>query len=390
MRTRVHWPVILASVLWACGGASGARSTTTRAALAPADPVAAQKYVKASRMLRERDLPRGREAKAEALLREALRIDPNLWEAHHNLGVLQRRSGELRAALDSFRAAHRIQPDAAEPALAMAEVLSTLDRLDEAADLLEAYLAARPSAHPTASQARVAYTAVLRRRGDYDDALEQAREVLVREPGHVEALLEVGRIYREKGEHDVAELVFGKAAALDGDDPRPHNELGLLFLARGDTQVAFEHFERALSVDAGFAPARLNRASVLLRAGDYAAAAEAYRRVLADEPGHADARVGLGVALRGQGKHVAARKQYDRVLQEQPNHAAALFDLAVLRAEFLGQRPEARPLFERFVEVAPEGEALVQAREYLKRLPPAPAPATRGAGRAGDRQEKRP
>jgi tetratricopeptide (TPR) repeat protein len=398
MMSRSLLAASVALMLCACGGAGRARSTSARAGVPPANPMAAEKYVQASRILRARDLPRGREARAEALLLDALRIDPSLWEAHYNLGVLRRRRGELRAALESFRAAHRIQPDAGEPALAMAEALWMRGELDEAAELLEAHFERQAGSDSGATQARVAYTSVLRQRGDYDDALEQARAVLVREPGHVEALLEVGRIYREKGELDVAELVFGKAVALDADNPRPHNELGLLFLARGDTQVAFEHFERALSVDAAFAPAQLNRASVLLRAGDYAAAADAYRRVLRDSPGDADARVGLGVSLRGQGKHAAARKQYERVLEDEPNHAAALFDLAVLRAEFLDERPQARPLFERFVAVAPEGEALQTAREYLKRLPPATEPSARprpggdegGRGGAHHRGKGRP
>ncbi len=223
-------------------------------------------------------------------------------------------------------------------------------------------------AHPEALETRVALTALLREQGKYESALEQARATLVADPKNAGALLEVGRIYRARGELDVADLVFNRAAGLDEKNPRPHNELGLTALARGDTQLAFEHFERALAADVRFAPARLNRAAVLLRAGDYRAAGEEYGRVLEQQNDHDDARVGLAVALRGQGKHKQAEAEYERVLSRSPNHAAALFDLGVLRAEFLDQRPQARVLFERFASVAGDGPQREVAERYLRDL----------------------
>jgi tetratricopeptide (TPR) repeat protein len=145
-------------------------------------------------------------------------------------------------------------------------------------------------------------------------------------------------------------------------------------LARGDTQLAFERFEDALKVDKGFAPARLNRAAVLLRAGDYKAAEAEYRRVLNEESSHEDARVGLAIALRGQGKHAEAASEYEAVLSQSPNQSAALFDLAILRAEFLDRRAEARELFERFLAVAAEGDARTTAERYMREIPESAAP----------------
>jgi tetratricopeptide (TPR) repeat protein len=112
----------------------------------------------------------------------------------------------------------------------------------------------------------------------------------------------------------------------------------------------------------------LNRAAVLLRAGDYAAAAAEYEKVLEQQPSDDDARVGLAVALRGQSKHAQAAQQYERVLAQSPHHGAALFDLAVLRAEFMNDAPRARVLFERFVAVAPDGPARKAAERYLEQL----------------------
>jgi tetratricopeptide (TPR) repeat protein len=112
----------------------------------------------------------------------------------------------------------------------------------------------------------------------------------------------------------------------------------------------------------------LNRASVLLRAGDYAGAAAEYRKVLEQNDANDAARVGLAIALRGQEKHKEAAAEYERVLAHSPNHPAALFDLGILRAEFLDRRGDARELFERFLAVAPEGAARDTAERYVKDL----------------------
>jgi tetratricopeptide (TPR) repeat protein len=343
----------------ACGGGS---TKPTLRALPPADPRAVRKYLEASALMtggKTRD-----EQRAQALLQESLTIDGMLWEARYNLGVLHRRRGELRTALAELQAAHAVQPAAGAPLLALAEVHYAMGELDAATRFLRDYV----DAHADAFESRVALTALLREQGQYEAALEQARAVLVRDPRSIGALLEVGRIYRAQEELDVAQLVFERALRLYEQDPRPHNELGLTALARGDTQLAFQHFEHAREADAGFAPARLNRAAVLLRAGDYAAAADEYEKVLDKQQDDDDARVGLAVALRGQNKHAQAAQQYERVLAEAPNHAAALFDLALLRAEFMNDAARARPLFQRYIEVAADGPARETAERYLAQL----------------------
>ncbi len=114
----------------ACGGAGEPEVRE----LPPADPRAAQKYLQASKLLAGPKTTD--ERRAAALLQEALTIDPNLWEAHYNLGVLHRRRGELKQALKEFAAAHEIQPGAAAPLLALAAVHYAMGDAGEAAEIL--------------------------------------------------------------------------------------------------------------------------------------------------------------------------------------------------------------------------------------------------------------
>lgn len=374
-------PIVLAllcSFAWSAGCGGAAEATVQSREVPPADPKAAKKYLEGARILARPG--NNHDRRAMELFREAITIDPFLWEAHYNWGVVLRRRGELREALVHFKSAHDIQPAAHEPTLALAETQYSLGEREAATELLEAYI----EAHPDTPGVRVALTAMLRERGMYDDALKQARESLVRNAQDVQALAEVGRIYRAQGELDVAELVLKKAVDLDATSAPLQNDLGLVALARGDTQLAFQYFAKATELDATFTPSRMNRASVLLNAGDYGAAANEYQSVLAGNGDDADARVGLGVALRGQGEPRKAKKEYERALELVPNHAAAHFNLAIVYAEFLDQRAEARPLFERFLELAADNDPhREEAERYVREIPapaaPPPAPA-RAAG----------
>ena len=120
----------------------------------------------------------------------------------------------------------------------------------------------------------------------------------------------------------------------------------------------------------------------MLFRSDYAGAETEYRAVLERDRDHLDAQVALGAALRGQGDHAGARRAYQAVLDDNPNHPAALFNMAVLMAEFLDQRPQSRELFQRFLRVAPSsGRHREMAEQFLRDIPDpnAPAPGDGGA-----------
>lgn len=345
------------SLASACGGGTVEMSTEHRE-LPPVNPAAVRKFAEGARILARGGVQN--ENRAMEHFREALEIDPNIWEAHYNLGVVYRRRNDFVHAIESFEAARRIQPASRDALLALAEARYSSGGREAASELLSTFL----QSQPTAVDVRVALATMLRERGEFNDALEQAREALVRDPQNSRALAEVGRVYRAREQYDVAELVFKKALELTPQSAELHNDLGLLALARGDTQEAFLEFRRAIEVDARYSPAHLNQASVLLHAGDYAGAEGEYRAVLREDDEHLDARVGLGICLRGRGQHREAQREYERALELSANYPAALFNLAILKAEFLNQRPQARELFQRFLDT---GAATDSQREVAER-----------------------
>ena len=57
------------------------------------------------------------------------------------------------------------------------------------------------------------------------------------------------------------------------------------------------------------------------------------------------------------GEPPAAQAEYELVLADHPEHLAALFDLAVLKSDFLDQRKEALPLFEKYLALASKSDS---------------------------------
>jgi tetratricopeptide (TPR) repeat protein len=353
----------------ACGGAQ-----TQTNELPPANPEAVREYNAATRLLSRRGARAA--SRARTRLERAVELDPNLWEARYDLGVVQRRAGELEQARASFEAAIAVQPSAPEPRLAAAEVAYELGDRSAAARQLRALV----EGHPGNLEARVALAVVLREDESWDDALAQAREVLVRDPTSTRALLEIGRVYRARELFDVSRLVLQKALDLADEGNTTLraeilSEQGLLELARGDTQAAFAAFELAIASEAAFAPARMNMGAVLLRAGDFAGAKTQYEAVLGNDEANIDARIGLGIAFRGEGDHSSARQNYQRVLDADERHPDALFNMAVLQADFLDQRPAARAKFVRYLSLAPRNHpGREEAERYVREIPDPAAP----------------
>ena len=86
---------------------------------------------------------RGEWADAEALLREALAIDPALAQAHYELGALLDARGAVEPALASLRAAATAAPAYPEPHYALARILWRLGRPRDAEQAMSTFLKLR-------------------------------------------------------------------------------------------------------------------------------------------------------------------------------------------------------------------------------------------------------
>lgn len=293
---------------------------------------------------------------AIALFRSAVKTDPNLWEARYNLGVLLAQSGDLPHAERQLAQAFKLAPNAEDVAVALGEVRRRLDDPKGAVDVLQHFV----QSHPKAIVARTALVGALRESGQIDEAIKQARDVLVRRPNDPNALSELALAHLDRGEVDTAELLSEESLKAKHPTAVAERTAGLIALKRGSDAIAFKDFELASQIDPKDTTARLNIATVLLEAGVYDRAAEQFKAVLAVKPNDIPATLGLAAALRGQGsrKNKAPYRQAEKLLKSilarEPENLAATYNLAILYDDFLQQPQQAKPLFQRFLASAPD------------------------------------
>jgi tetratricopeptide (TPR) repeat protein len=346
------------------GGAGGGR---TAPSLPAANPEALRHFEAGLRALKLGG-PEAHE-KARPRLERAVAIDANLWEAHHNLGVIAFAGGDDAAAVSAFSSALEINPAHRPSRLARAEAHRRLGARGKArADYRSAIEDDKSDA---LAYARLA--SLHREAGEHDKGLAVIRQALV-EIGAAPAIyVEQGLLYLAQGKEGLAELVLLKAAELNKKEPSIHNALALVSLARGNAQEAFNRFDVASSLDPDYLDARFNRAAVLMDAGDHEGARKELSVIVGKRPDDLEARVALGVAHRGLGEYDRARDLWERVVDGAPRGSPiagdALWNLAVLEMDFVKDVKKAARALERYQRGAGRNHPRrAKARERLKEL----------------------
>jgi len=115
---------------------------------------------------------------ARGQLLEALRLAPDLEQAHYHLAILQTQAGELDAALRSYELSLQLAPTAWPSRIGRAWVLVRLQREAEAAEELARVIAQRPQERGL----RLDYARLLRGLGRNAEALTQLREAVALDP----------------------------------------------------------------------------------------------------------------------------------------------------------------------------------------------------------------
>jgi Tfp pilus assembly protein PilF len=186
------------------------------------------------------------------------------------------------------------------------------------------------------------------------------------------------------------------ALQLQPNNPTVRNLIGMAELQKGDPAKAVESFNQALMLAPKYSDARNNRAAAYVQLGQYAMAETDFLTVLADDTyanragvyfnlgslyygrgnlagaeenlrratrgaGPVEAYFMLGEVEEKLGKLAAAESSYREAMSRAPERADIMFGLAKFLAAH-GRRDEARTLFHRVIELAPNSPEAQQAR----------------------------
>jgi tetratricopeptide (TPR) repeat protein len=195
------------------------------------------------------DLDRNSDA-AESL-KAAIQTDPLYEEAYFNLGVLTRDT-DRREAEQLFSKAIELDPDYA---VAHRELGWVLNHSEPSAQA-EYHLRRAVELNPTDAWARVYLGNLLWARGDIPAAIAEFEQAIKLMPNQALPLWSLANVFENQERWKEAEELYGRAVALDPEDPVAHMNFGRMLKKKGDHANAEAHLKVALSIDPEYEKAR--------------------------------------------------------------------------------------------------------------------------------------
>lgn len=220
----------------------------------------------------------GNRAQVEALLKEAIELDPGLWQAYYDVGRLKLAVGDAEGALRAFLHAYQANPNDPRVLLGLA---AAYDALGKAAD---AY--------------RVAKLAVQKTKGE----------------GQVEALFLLGKNAYRLGRFAEAAEALKKVVAARKSDAEAWLWLGLALYGLRDYGQAVAALERAAELD-GRVEVLEALGAAYLAARRFSDAERVFTEVVMKAPRRAEAWYHLGWALKALGRDAEAKRAWKKALE---------------------------------------------------------------------------
>ncbi|MEQ1757729.1 MAG: tetratricopeptide repeat protein [Vicinamibacterales bacterium] len=254
----------------------------TRLAATPLDGSIAEQLTEVLLRLARVEANGGYTARAERLLTELLRQEPDDYNALRALGAVRLSQHRFRLAIEVAERASRIRPGDAWNFGVRGDAHLELGEYDQAFDAFDTMMALRPNA---AAYARVAYAHELQ--GRFPEAL-RAMTMATEATGarDIESQAwhrsQLGLLYIQMGQLDDAEREFDHADFLFPRHPYARLGRARLLVARGDHDGALRVYESMLS-DAPTSEAALAAAELLAHLGRLAEADAMFTRAEALE-----------------------------------------------------------------------------------------------------------
>ncbi len=242
--------------------------------------------------------------KAEAMLLQALTINPNSAEANGNLGNLYLKEGKPLKAVDHLNAAIEIEPNAVRYFnLGNAYVIA-----GQQEKAIDAYLSATQS-DSDSYKVRINLGRILAGERRFGEALEQFAEAVRIEPENPEARNDLGIVFSVTNRTNEAIKEFDTALSIDPHSAETHMNIGHTLKKVGNLRVAEDHYRKALRINPNLAKARLALGRLLAENGELVKATVELRQSVVLEPDNARSHHYLGTVL-------AQSQHFDEAIKE--------------------------------------------------------------------------
>lgn len=237
---------------------------------------------------------------------EALKRRADYPEAHNNLAILLRQSGNESDAAFHYREALRLRADYPEAHYNYALLLAARGSQMGAIDHLQQAIRLRPhyvDAHHLMAN-------LMKRRGDSAEASAHYRRIIELRPTSAEAHNNLAILLHEGGEHGDAKSHYLEALRLRAAYPEAHYNYALLLEDMGQLLAAQKHYQQAIELRPDYAEAHNNLAALLHTQGCVDEAAPHYKRALELRPADPEAHYNYALLLRAAGDEVGAAHHF--------------------------------------------------------------------------------
>jgi len=260
-----------------------------------------------------------KDADAIAEYKEVLDLQPDLYEAQLNLGILLLRATQADAALPYLEKASGKKPKEYRPRFYLAEaLLATGDN----ARAEEEYKAAG-EINPKAAGVELGLAHAAARQDRLADAAPHFRKAAELDPSYKDGLLELASLYEKAHQTEEAAAIYREFP----DNPGARERLGELMLETKKYAEAIPDLEQAYQKSPSAAN-RLALATAYQFNHQLDKAAPLFQAAVMADPENVDVRMMYGRVLRDLKQYGPAAQQFAEAVKRQPQSAAAWNDLA--------------------------------------------------------------
>jgi len=281
--------------------------------------------------------------------REFLKLRPSSVEARSNLGAVLARKGEFEAAIAEYEAALRESPGNPAVAFNIALAYYKMGDIGRAASELKALQAATGGGAP---QITMLLADCLLQLGDNQRVIQLLQPQADGRADDLAVAYVLGTALIRDGQYTAGQRLLDKILK-NGDSAEARLLMGTAKLGVSDFTGAMEDFGKAVALNPKLPSVNAFYGQALMATGDTAGAAGAFRAELAINPNDFDSNLNLGAILRQDQQYGEASRLFARALRTRPGDLRARYQLANM-ALSTGKTEEARSELEAIVREAPK------------------------------------
>jgi Flp pilus assembly protein TadD len=318
----------------------------------------------------------GELSRAEDELRRAVVRAPGHAATQFALGRVLAMEHKLKLAVPPLQKAMQLEPGHAAPVVALAQVFLELGQSDKAIAAVQDY-----GAHSAVDGLPFRYLgATLADHGDLKKGEKLLKQAVTRDPGDIEALQVLAKIYEDQKRYGDALAQYEQALRTDPEEPNVLLNAGMVALKRNDVATARAYFDQLLSVMPDDAEVKVKVAFAWAGVRKLPEAAALLQEAHLAHPGDARLAFYAGLVQEDQHAFVAAALAFATVPAEADLYPEAVIHagtclsragrhgqaLQVLQQQ-LFKEPHSTPLLVATAEALVRADQLVQAVALLQR-----------------------